>query len=124
MEIHENQILDMLIEVKERVDVTHTIVNEIKFNQLNEINEHLKKINGRLNRHDDEILLIEKRNLERQYHCPFTEKLQMEINEIKLSEITKVAKRTVWNKIGHGVSIVIGAVITILGSIIWHLLVK
>jgi predicted Zn-ribbon and HTH transcriptional regulator len=124
MEIHENQILDLLIEVKERVDVTHTIVNEIKFNQLNEINEHLKKINGRLNRHDDEILLIEKRNLERQYHCPFTEKLQMEINEIKLSEITKVAKRTVWNKIGHGVSIVIGAVITILGSIIWHLLVK
>jgi predicted Zn-ribbon and HTH transcriptional regulator len=124
MEIQENQILDLLIEVKERVDVTHTIVNEIKFNQLNEINEHLKKINGRLNRHDDEILLIEKRNLERQYHCPFTEKLQMEINEIKLSEITKVAKRTVWNKIGHGVSIVIGAVITILGSIIWHLLVK
>lgn len=124
MEIHENQILDLLIEVKERVDVTHTIVNEIKFNQLNDINEHLKKINGRLNRHDDEILLIEKRNLERQYHCPFTEKLQMEINEIKLSEITKVAKRTVWNKIGHGVSIVIGAVITILGSIIWHLLVK
>lgn len=124
MEIHENQILDLLIEVKERVDVTHTIVNEIKFNQLNEINEHLKKINGRLNRHDDEILLIEKRNLERQYHCPFTEKLQMVINEIKLSEITKVAKRTVWNKIGHGVSIVIGAVITILGSIIWHLLVK